>query len=245
MQTLRVLWRVAGVLVWVLWGWWRVQVIWRLTQRSTAQQALDVQAWAKRMLALMGIDVRMEGSPADGPVLLAANHISWLDILVMHAAKHCRFVAKSEIRSWPLVGTLTTAGQSLYIERASNRDAVRVVHHMHEALQRGDVLAVFPEASTGDGTHLLPFHGNLLQAAISADAPIQPVALRFVQADTGLPSLAPCYVGDDTLVASVWRTLGAPPLLAQVRYGQPEWAQGRSRREWAHDLRSTIEHLLK
>ena len=245
MRTLRALYRLMGVLQWVLRGWWRVRMARGFVQSSPQDQAREVEAWARGMLRIMGIDVRIEGTPAVGPVLMAANHISWLDILVMHAARHCRFVAKSEIRHWPLVGALTTAGQSLYIERASSRDALRVVHHMHAALMSGDVLGVFPEASTGSGVELLPFHGNLLQAAISADAPIQPVALRFVDAQTGEPSFAPCYIADDTLVGSLWRTLCAPPLLAQVRYGESEHAQGRSRREWAHDLRETIKRLLK
>jgi 1-acyl-sn-glycerol-3-phosphate acyltransferase len=245
MRTLQAVVRLLGVLQWVLRGWWRVRVARGFAQSAPHVQAQAVEVWARGMLRIMGIEVRIEGTPATGPVLMAANHISWLDILVMHAARHCRFVAKSDIRHWPLVGALTTAGQSLYIERASSRDALRVVHHMHAALLQGDVLGVFPEASTGRGDELLPFHGNLLQAAIAADAPIQPVGLRFVEADTGQPSFAPCYINDDTLVGSLWRTLTAPPLLALVRYGEPQRAQGRSRRDWAHDLRETIGQLLK
>lgn len=243
MSFFRALLRLLSVLWWVVRGWWRVRQVFR--GLSAVEQAREVERWAQQMLRVMGIEVRIEGQPASGPVLMAANHISWLDVLVMHAARHCRFVAKSEIGRWPLLGALTTAGQSLYIERASQRDALRVVHHMHAALREGHVLGVFPEAQTGDGVSLLPFHGNLLQAAISADVPIQPVALRFVDAQTGQPSFAPCYLHDDTLLGSVWRTLSAPPLLARVCYGTPERAHGRSRRQWATDLQETIKHLLK
>ena len=243
MQGLRAGWRLVRVIGWALHGWWRVR---HTFPRLDAQaQAREVEQWARHMLGIMGIDVRIEGTPAPGPVLMAANHISWLDILVMHAACHCRFVAKSEIRHWPLVGALTTAGQSLYIERGSNRDAMRVVHRMRDALLTGDVLGVFPEGSTGTGEVLLPFHGNLLQAAISADVPVQPVALRFIDPVRDAPSFAPCYVADDTLVGSIWRTLRAPALQAHVRYGEPQWAQGRGRREWAQDLRESIKQLLK
>ena len=210
---------------------------------SDDQQARYVEKWARGMLAVIGIEVRVKGHPAPGPVLMAANHISWLDILVMHAACHCRFVAKSEIRSWPLLGTLTTGGGSLYIERSSNRDALRVVHQMAEALQKGHVLAVFPEGGTGDGITLLPFHANLLQAAISVNAPIQPIALQFMDAHTHDISLAPCYRSDDTLIGSLWRTLCAPPLLAQVRYGDKQTADGRNRREWAQALQDAVAAL--
>ena len=122
---------------------------------------------------------------------------------------------------------------------------MRVVHQMADALRQGQVLAVFPEGGTGDGVTLLPFHANLLQAAISVDAPIQPIALQFMDAQTNEVSLAPCYRHDDTLIGSLWRTLCAPPLLAQVRYGDTQTAQGRSRREWAHDLQATVANLCK
>jgi 1-acyl-sn-glycerol-3-phosphate acyltransferase len=116
---------------------------------------------------------------------------------------------------------------------------------MAEALQQGHVLAVFPEGGTGDGITLLPFHANLLQAAISVNAPIQPIALQFIDAHTHDISLAPCYRDNDTLIGSLWRTLCAPPLLAQVRYGDKQTADGRNRREWALDLQATVADLCK
>jgi len=211
-----------------------------------AHRHARVQSWAREMLAVLGIRLELRGQPpVAGPMLLAANHISWLDILVMHAARHCRFVAKAEVRHWPLIGALATGAGTLYIERESRRDAMRVVHHMAESLQRGEIVAVFPEGTTSDGLTLLPFHGNLIQAAISADAPVQPVALSFIDARTGEPSLSPCYIGDDTLLGSIWRTLSGPPLAAVVHYGEPQTAQGRSRREWAADLRSAVEDLRR
>ena len=243
MQTLHALAKFLRVLAWVIRGYWQVSRV--FPTLSEEQRARAVEVWARGMLAIIGIEVRVKGHPAKGPVLMAANHISWLDILVIHGACHCRFVAKSEIRSWPLVGTLTTGGGSLYIERGSRNDAMRVVHQMAEALQQGDVLAVFPEGGTGDGITLLPFHANLLQAAISADSPIQPVALQFIDAQSQQVSLAPCYRDDDTLISSLWRTLCAPPLLAQVRYGEPQWAEGRNRRQWAQDLQTTVADLCK
>jgi 1-acyl-sn-glycerol-3-phosphate acyltransferase len=241
MRSLHAIAKFLRVIVQVLRGYWTIRTL--FPKLNDEQQARYVEVWARGMLAIIGIQVRVKGHPAQGPVLMAANHISWLDILVMHAACHCRFVAKSEIRSWPLVGVLTTGGGSLYIERGSRNDAMRVVHQMAAALQQGQVLAVFPEGGTGDGVTLLPFHANLLQAAISAGAPIQPIALQFLDAQTQQTSLAPCYRDTDTLVSSLWRTLCAPPLLAQVRYGESQIAQGRNRREWASDLQVTVSHL--
>jgi 1-acyl-sn-glycerol-3-phosphate acyltransferase len=236
-RLLRALWHALGGLLTILFTFPR------LTQ---AQQQDRVQAWARRMLDVLGIGLQVRGRPpAHGPVLLVANHISWLDILVMHAARHCRFVSKADVKRWPLIGALATGAGTLYIERESRRDAMRVVHHMAERLQAGDILAVFPEGTTSDGVDLLPFHANLIQAAITAQVPAQPVALQFVDGATGRTSLAPCYVGDDTLVASLWRTVTGPAITALVTFGDPQAAQGRDRRAWAADLRIAVRELRR
>jgi 1-acyl-sn-glycerol-3-phosphate acyltransferase len=244
MNPLRAAWRLARALFHALVGLGIILFV--FPRRSPLQRNAHVQAWALKMLAVLGIRLELHGKPpVAGPVLLVANHISWLDILVMHAARHCRFVAKAEVRHWPLIGTLATGGGTLYIERESRRDAMRVVHHMAESLKRGEIVAVFPEGTTSDGLDLLPFHANLIQAAISADAPAQPVALGFVDTATRRASLTPCYIGDDTFVGSLWRTLAGPPITAVVRYGAPQKAQGRGRRAWAAELRSAVDALRR
>jgi len=239
MNALRALWRLGRALGHALSGLATIAFV--FPGLDAAQREQQVQAWARAMLAVLGIRLEVRGTPpARGPMLLVANHISWLDILVIHAARHCRFVAKAEVRHWPLIGRLASAAGTLYIERESRRDALRVVHHMAECLRAGDILAVFPEGTTSDGTGLLPFHANLLQAAISANAPALPLALSFVDTSTRAPSLAPAYVGDDTLLGSVWRTVTAPALTAIVSYGEPQFAQGLERRQWAAQLRLAV-----
>jgi 1-acyl-sn-glycerol-3-phosphate acyltransferase len=228
--------RVVGHL---LVGMWTIQRV--FPGLSQSQRDERVQAWARAMLAHLAIKLVVNGQPPQaGPVLLAANHISWIDILVMHAARHCRFVSKSDVKRWPVVGKLASAAGTIYIERESRRDALRVVHQMAECLVRGDVLAVFPEGTTGDGTHVMPFHANLIQAAIASGAPVQPVALHFADSVTGAMSFAPCYIGDDTLVGSLWRTLKARNLEAVVSYGGVQQANSRDRRTWAADVRSAV-----
>lgn len=235
-------WRLVRVAAHIVHGVWRVHT--DFARLAPAEQRVQVQAWAQELLRRAGIALVVRGTPpAGGPVLLAANHISWLDIPTLHAARHCRFVSKSDIQRWPLVSTLADAAGTLYLERSSRRDALRVVQGMAERLRAGDVLAVFPEGTTSDGRQMLPFHANLLQAAIDADAPVLPVALGFVDRATGRPSYAPSYAGDDTLARSVWRTLSAPPLSAVVHYGEPQHAQGRDRRAWAQALQAEVRRL--
>jgi 1-acyl-sn-glycerol-3-phosphate acyltransferase len=236
---MRALKRLRRMLVHLGVGLWIIQF--RFPRMSQVARDAAVQAWAHTMLTCLGVQLRVLGEvPKTGPVLLVANHISWLDIVVMHAARHCRFISKSDIQHWPLVGTLATAAGTLYIARESRRDAMRVVHRMAECLRAQDVLAVFPEGTTGDGSSVLPFHANLLQAAISADAPVLPLGLRFADAHTGATSFAPCYIGDDTLVGSIWRTLCAQDLVAVVHFGAAQTAQGRDRRTWATALRAAV-----
>jgi len=237
-------WRLLRVVLHILGGLWTILLV--FPRLAPAQRHARVQAWALEMLACIAIKLVVKGTPpVTGPMLLAANHISWIDIVVVHATRHCRFVSKDEIARWPLVSTLANAADTLYITRESRRDAMRVVHQIAQCLRDGDVLAIFPEGTTGDGASLLPFHANLLQAAISADAPVQPVALQFMDGQTGAISFAPCYVGDDTLWQSLWRTLRAHNVQAVVQFGTPERAQGRDRRTWAADLREVIANLRR
>ena len=197
------------------------------------------------MLERLGVHLQVDGTPpVAGPLLLVANHISWLDIVVLHAAHHCRFVSKSDVGRWPLVGALATGAGTLYIERRSRRDAMRVVHQMVQALRDGDILAIFPEGTTGDGEALLPFHANLIQAAMSAQAPIQPVALRFVDAAAAHQPRRQLHrrrVAGRLDLA--YAGLGRHP--GRVRFGVPQSADGRDRRAWAADLRTEVERLRR
>ncbi len=244
MRLLGVSWKLLRALAHAVCGFWTIKTL--FPKLDQADQEAHVHAWAGEMLRIVGIELVVNGTPpASGPTLLVANHISWLDILVMHAARHCRFVSKSDVKGWPFVRTLAHGAGTLYIERESRRDAHRVVGQMAERLRAGDILAVFPEGTTGDGITLLPFHANLIQAAIEASVPVQAVALKFIDAATGATSFAPSYVGDETLIGSIWRTLTAHGLKAVVTFGTPQAPQGQTRRAWAHALRKEIEHLRR
>lgn len=239
---LRAGWRLLRLLVHALWGLWLVA--WRFPRLSSDQQQARVQAWSLGLLTCAGITLQLRGRPQRaGPVLLVANHHSWLDIPVLHAARYCRFISKSDLQDWPIVGTLATAAGTLYIRRESRRDALRMVTSMRDALLAGEVLAVFPEGQTGDGRALLPFHANLLQAALDAGAPVQPVGLRFLDGIGGATSDAPSFVGDESFLGSVWRTLKAPGITAVVHFGAPERALGRDRRAWSQALHAAVDAL--
>jgi len=242
LTTITALFKLARALLHILIGFFTILLL--FPRLSPEQRQLRTQVWSLAMLRCIRIQLIVKGNPAlNGPLLMVANHMSWLDITALHAARFCRFVSKADIKKWPFIGMLASGIGTLFIERESRRDAMRVVHHMTQSLRSGDVLGVFPEGTTSDGAGLLPFHANLIQAAIAADAPIQPVALQFIDTTTGQRSTAPCYVGDDTLAESVWRTLTTPNIAVMISFGEPQFADGRDRRAWALALQQAVSEL--
>jgi 1-acyl-sn-glycerol-3-phosphate acyltransferase len=235
-------WKLAGAITHLLTGLLTMLVL--FPRMSQAQQQERVQTWSAGMVKRLGIRIIVSGQPAvNAGTLLMANHVSWLDITALHAAQFCRFVSKGDVRQWPVIGFMAAQAGTLFIERASRRDAMRVVHQMADSLRAGDVLAVFPEGTTSDGAQLLPFHANLFQAAIAAGAPVQPMAIGFIDHASGEPSLAPCYIDEDTLLGSVWRTLCTPGIAVVIRFGEPQMALGKDRRAWAAHVRESIGQL--
>jgi 1-acyl-sn-glycerol-3-phosphate acyltransferase len=203
-----------------------------------------VRWWSAKMLRLLGLRLEVQGTFKPGGKMLVANHVSWLDILVVHAVcPEARFVSKAEVRHWPLVGRLVGAAETLYIERARKRDAMRVVHQCAEALRAGDTVAVFPEGTTGPGDGLLPFHANLLQAAIAVAAPVQPLALRYADRRRAVSPSA-LWVGDTTLAQTLWLLATADGLVARLDVLGARGTAHADRRALSDTLRIDIETAL-
>ena len=242
MNTIKAFIKLARALLHILAGFFTILLV--FPRLNTEERQRRTQQWSLGMLRCIGIALIVKGNPAvPGPLLLVANHMSWLDITALHAARFCRFVSKSDIKKWPFIGMLASGIGTLFIERESRRDAMRVVHSMASSLRAGDVVGIFPEGTTSDGSTLLPFHANLFQAAIKADAPVQPVALQFIDTRTGQRSTAACYIHDDTLIQSVWRALTTPNLAVVMTFGEPQLAAGRDRRAWALAMRQAVIDL--
>jgi len=204
-----------------------------------------IRWWAGKMFRMLGMRLEVSGDFRPGAKLLVANHVSWLDILAVHAAcPEARFVSKAEVRQWPFVNRLVDSARTLYLQRERARDALRVVHEMAQALKDGDTVAVFPEGTTGAGHELLPFHANLLQAAISTGTPVQPVALRFADADAAV-STAADFTGDITLVQSLWALARARAMVVRVQVLTSQGTLHADRRALAERLRELIGEALQ
>jgi 1-acyl-sn-glycerol-3-phosphate acyltransferase len=222
-------------------------VLLRFPALSPAERQARIQWWSTKMLRAIGIELRVEGKPlpaAAGGRLIVVNHISWLDIMVVHAVvPEARFVSKADVKAWPLISRLVDAGGTLYLERERKRDALRVVHVMADALRGGQTVAIFPEGTTSTGHGLLPFHANLLQAAISTSTPVQPAALRFSDA-THAVSEATEFVGATTLAQSLWKSACGERVVARLVLLPPRASSGAGRRELAKQLRADIAAAL-
>jgi 1-acyl-sn-glycerol-3-phosphate acyltransferase len=208
-----------------------------------ARRMRQVQLFSQRTLRSLGLRLEVTGSPHSGPVMLAANHVSWLDILAIDAVAPARFVSKADIRAWPLLGWMVSCGGTLFIERERKRDAMRVVHQVAAALREGDIIAMFPEGTTGSGEALLPFHANLLQAAVSTATAVQPVALRYSDAHH-TPSKAAPYIDQVTLVQSLWWVACADRLVVTVQLLPALDTTTLERREVSEQLRQNISQAL-
>jgi 1-acyl-sn-glycerol-3-phosphate acyltransferase len=237
------LWRLLRVAVHVLHG--MAVVALRFPSLDAAGRQQRIGWWASGLLRAIGVHLVAEGDFRAGANLLVANHVSWLDILAVHAVcPRARFVSKSDVRHWPLLGWLIGAVGTLFIERERKRDALRVVHQVAAALQAGETVAVFPEGTTGDGRTLLPFHANLLQAAIVSAVPVQPVALRYTE--PGLDwSPTVSWLGATTLVHSVWAIACAHGVQVRVCALPARASAHADRRALAQRLHDDIAQSLQ
>jgi 1-acyl-sn-glycerol-3-phosphate acyltransferase len=180
-----------------------------------------VRRWCRWIVRAAGVRVRVVGSAVPtGGLLLVANHISWLDVPLLAAVRPARMLAKSEIRRWPVAGALAARGGVLFIDRDRLRALPDTVARIAGALRDGAAVAAFPEGSTWCGRAQGHFRRAVFQAALDAAVPVQPVRIRY-RDPTGAPATAPAFVGDDTLLASLWRVASARGLTAEVEVRAP------------------------
>jgi 1-acyl-sn-glycerol-3-phosphate acyltransferase len=250
----RRLYRIPALIALLFGGLFTVFAIFPLV--GDARREWLIAHWSRLLMRACGARVQEHAAPgapalsslrgrhgAGAGRLLLVNHISWLDIFAIDSLAPASFAAKAEIASWPLAGTLVARAGTVFIERGRRHAVHGVIRSMGAKLTQGHRAAVFPEGTTSDGQRLLPFHGNLVQAALETQAPVVPVALRYVDPD-GKPSHAALYVGDTTFMQSLWLITGHPRLIVQV-HALPQIApEGLTRQEIARRARLAISARL-
>jgi 1-acyl-sn-glycerol-3-phosphate acyltransferase len=205
--------RLVLTVLWIFAGLFTVMVLFPGLPPVARQWA--IRNWSRALMACCGVKIRSHGRPRrQGAVLWVANHVSWVDIFVMDSVRAVSFIAKSDIRKWPLIGWLVAGAGTLFIERG-RRHAVRAVgHQMLERFERGEAVGLFPEGTTSTGLDVAPFHSSLFGPALRAGVDVQPVALLFWQ--NGRRSTRIAFVGDQTLVHNVWELLTSTDTVVDV-----------------------------
>lgn len=175
-----------------------------------------IAQWSAQLLRIFRVQLELTGfaQPA-AHGLWVANHVSWIDIFVINAIYPSRFVAKSEVRRWPLVGRLSASTGTIFIRRGSARELRTTVETMAAALAAGERIVVFPEGTSAAQGAMQPFRANLFEAAITAQASVQPMALAYVTADGCLHDSVE-YIGDTSLIDSMVRILSGAPVIARL-----------------------------
>lgn len=194
--------------------------------------------WSRWLVRCFGFRLRRYGEPLPGATLFVANHLSWLDIEVLHSQAFMCFVAKAEIGRWPVVGWLASRAGTIYHQRGSGHSLAAVMQLVVGRLREGLPVGVFPEGGTGAGDRVRTFHARIFQVALDAGVPVQPVALLY--GNDGRQDPAVAFAPGESFFANFLRVLGGPGMTAEVHFCQPISLDGEGRRRIAERARSEI-----
>ena len=203
----------------------------------------EIRLWARMLLRVFGMRVQGVGTPLAGGTLFVANHISWVDIVALHSQHMMGFIAKAEIRRWPVVGWITSHGETIYLQRGNANSLGDVMAEMSQRLRAGRAVAAFPEGGTRDGRELGAFHARIFTAAVDADAPVQPVALCFGARCEAQHVVA--FAPRESFMGNLVRLLGEPPRPVTVSFLEPILhSEQEGRRGIATLARARIERAM-
>lgn len=209
---------------------------------SLAERDRVISRWSAGLLRILGVRL-VAGPPPEFThgALLVANHVSWLDIFLIHAARRVHFVSKHEVRNWPVIGWLAWRAGTLFIQRAKKTDTARINQEMHALLRDGAWVAVFPEGTSTDGSRLLRFLPSLFQPAVDENLPVVPAALQY-QTPAGAYTDAAAYADNVSFGKSLWRIAGEKEIVARITFGKP--IRGDNRRELAETAQREVAGAL-
>jgi 1-acyl-sn-glycerol-3-phosphate acyltransferase len=248
-RPLRYFWRVPLLLLHVVLGVllcslilsWNRQAVMKDGREPFAHRT--IRWWSTALLRIFGLRSVRVGKPLPDSALFVANHTSWIDIELLHSQRAACFVAKAEIANWPLVGWMAANGGTIFHRRGNNHSLAAVMQVMVDRLRGGRSVAVFPEGGTGHNGVLRVFHARIFQAALDAEVPVQPVALRFAR--DGRRVVDAGFREHENFMQNFLRLLGEPPLDAEVHFLEPVPATPDARRRMAELARERIALALE
>jgi 1-acyl-sn-glycerol-3-phosphate acyltransferase len=229
---------------WILWV--------KFPNLSSTQKLSAIQQWCIQTLEVL--NVRLEKPPQcatffplNQAQLLVANHVSWVDALIIQAIQPSIFVAKAEVKRWPVVGAIATACGVIYVKRSSPSSARRMVDDAALALRNGFHVACFPEGTSSEGLEVKALHANMFETAIRQDIHVRPLCIRYTNATTGKHCTEAAFVGDLGFLESLHKVMSCHGIRAYVDIGQTLSPQGHSRKSLAqlahHNLSTQLMSL--
>jgi 1-acyl-sn-glycerol-3-phosphate acyltransferase len=204
-----------------------------------------VRWWSAKLLRILNISAQVEGEPPAprSVAMIVANHVSWIDIFLISSAMPTRFVAKSEIRGWPVAGWIAERAGTLFIRRDQLRDMARMDARVRDALGQGDCVGLFPEGITTEGDELRKFHSSLFEPAIVNGARVHPAAIRYEHPDGSLCRQM-SFIGERTFMESVGLIVRQRSVRARLMFAPPVETSGAARRDVAKGVEGEIATLL-
>lgn len=229
-------------------GVWLVFYQTRIKKRSAQNPEVQarIREWFAKSCHILGITINQQGEPIDGPVLFIANHVSWLDIPLVASVASPRFLSKSEISSWPVIGWLARKVNTLFIVRGDRTAAEAASAAIVEGLEEKSQILIFPEGTTTDGKVVGRLHARLFGAPIKVSAPVQPIVIHYTDNNTDAPqSERVPYIGKQTLIANLWAVLGCKDLNANVYFLPAVETGDMPRKELANTLQTQMQITLQ
>jgi 1-acyl-sn-glycerol-3-phosphate acyltransferase len=226
-------------------------ILWIKFPRLNRERKLEeIKAWSQHTLEILGIEVLHETSltkieQSASPLMFVANHVSWVDALIIQSIQPSIFVAKAEVKAWPIVGSIAKGCGVVFVNRGSPSSARRMVDEVSSALHHGYCVAVFPEGTSSEGSSVSLFHANLFEAAINHHIQIQPLAIRYTNPATGALCLKAAFIGDIGFVQSLHQVMTSTGIQAKVHVGDMLSPQGHSRRTLAHLSHRSVSSQLE
>lgn len=222
LRPFRYLWRVPLLLLAAVLGICLCSMILSWNKQAVMKNGREpfghrmIGRWSRLVLRVFGMRSVRVGQPLADPVLFVSNHTSWIDIIMLHSQRAACFVAKAEIRRWPVIGWMAASGGTIFHRRGNNHSLSAVMQVMADRLRSGRSVAVFPEGGTGYDGVLKVFHARIFQAGLDAEVPVQPVALRFTRG--GRRNLDGGFRVGESFVQNIVRLLGEAPMDAEVHF---------------------------
>jgi 1-acyl-sn-glycerol-3-phosphate acyltransferase len=221
-------------------------VVWFFKQRYEPWRNLFMRTWARGVAFIFNIQVDAVGEPPKAPFFIVSNHMSYLDIVPLYLNLRCTFVAKKEVRSWPILGFMVKAVGVIFIDRNRRGDVKRVNELLNRSLNKYQGMIVFPEGTSSGGRNVLPFHSSLLQLPATANQPVHYCSLYY-ETGVGDPPAdhSVCFYGArESFLQHIWKFAKTRSIYCEIRFGDKP-VQSSDRKELADKLHEKIEGIFR